>query len=101
MARSRDARPGCCRRSCRILRRLLEREYIEANPIGTRHRYSATENGLAAREQDRIDVIDPRQLTLLEQELFEKTTVFVGCQIDINYGKIFPKKTEAYSPQID
>lgn len=49
-----------------ILRRLLDRAYIASTLIDNRRSYSVTENGKEAREQDRIDAIDPRQLTLLE-----------------------------------
>ena len=49
-----------------ILRRLLDRAYIASTLIDNRRSYSVTESGKEAREQDRIDAIDPRQLTLLE-----------------------------------
>lgn len=48
-----------------ILRRLLDRAYIASTLIDDRRSYSVTESGKEAREQDRIDAIDPRQLTLL------------------------------------
>jgi len=50
-----------------ILRRLLDRAYVASTLIDNRRSYSVTESGKEAREQDRIDAIDPRQLTLLEQ----------------------------------
>lgn len=49
-----------------ILRRLLDRAYIAATLVENRRSYSVTESGKEAREQDRLDAIDPRQLTLLE-----------------------------------
>lgn len=49
-----------------ILRRLLDRGYIESAQVGDRRSWSVTEAGSAAREQDRLDAIDPRQLTLLD-----------------------------------
>jgi len=49
-----------------ILRRLLDRAYIESTLVENRRSYSVTASGIEAREQDRIDAIDPRQLTLLE-----------------------------------
>lgn len=50
-----------------ILRRLLDRGYIASTLVDERRAYSVTDSGRDAREQDRIDAIDPRQLTLLEQ----------------------------------
>lgn len=50
-----------------ILRRLLDRAYIAATLVDNRRSYSVTESGKEARAQDRIDAIDPRQLTLLDQ----------------------------------
>lgn len=50
-----------------ILRRLLDRGYIESTLVDDRRSYSVTHSGKNAREQDRLDAIDPRQLTLLEQ----------------------------------
>ena len=49
-----------------ILRRLLDRAYIASTLVDNRRSYSVTASGIEAREQDRIDAIDPRQLTLLE-----------------------------------
>ena len=49
-----------------ILRRLLDRGYIDSDQVGDRRRWCVTTAGSDAREQDRIDAIDPRQLTLLE-----------------------------------
>lgn len=49
-----------------ILRRLLDRAYIASALVDNRRSYSVTASGIEAREQDRIDAIDPRQLTLLE-----------------------------------
>lgn len=49
-----------------ILRRLLDRAYIEFALVDNRRVYSVTQSGKAAREQDRLDTIDSRQLTLLE-----------------------------------
>jgi len=49
-----------------ILRRMLDRGYIESILVDHRRSYAVTECGRTAREQDRIDAIDPRQLTLLE-----------------------------------
>lgn len=49
-----------------ILRRLLDRGYIDSDQVGDRRRWRVTAAGSDAREQDRIDAIDPRQLTLLE-----------------------------------
>lgn len=49
-----------------ILRRLVERGYVEATQIKDRRSYAATPAGREAREQDRLDAIDPRQLTLLD-----------------------------------
>ncbi|MFC5511130.1 hypothetical protein ACFPOU_08315 [Massilia jejuensis] len=48
-----------------ILRRLLDRAYIASALADNRRSYSVTASGIEAREQDRIDAIDPRQLTLL------------------------------------
>lgn len=50
-----------------ILRRLLDRGYIDSDQVGDRRRWRVTTAGSHAREQDRIDAIDPRQLTLLEE----------------------------------
>jgi hypothetical protein len=49
-----------------ILRRLIERGYVEATQVEDRRSYAATPAGREAREQDRLDAIDPRQLTLLD-----------------------------------
>lgn len=49
-----------------ILRRLLDRGYIDSDQVGDRRRWRVTAAGSDARAQDRIDAIDPRQLTLLE-----------------------------------
>lgn len=49
-----------------ILRRLLDRGFIDSDQVGDRRRWCVTAAGSDAREQDRIDAIDPRQLTLLE-----------------------------------
>lgn len=49
-----------------ILRRLLDRHYIESCLLDHRRSYFVTAAGRSAREQDRIDAIDPRQLTLLD-----------------------------------
>lgn len=49
-----------------ILRRLLDRGYIQSTQVKDRRRWEVTDAGKEAREQDRIDAIDPRQLTLLE-----------------------------------
>lgn len=49
-----------------ILRRLLDRGYIESAQVGDRRSWSVTKTGSDAREQDRLDAIDPRQLTLLD-----------------------------------
>jgi len=51
-----------------ILRRLLDRGYVASTPVGDRQCFSVTEAGCDAREQDRLDDIDPRQLTLLSEE---------------------------------
>jgi hypothetical protein len=49
-----------------ILRRLVERGYVEATQVEDRRSYAVTAAGRDAREQDRLDAIDPRQLTLLD-----------------------------------
>jgi len=49
-----------------ILRRLLDRGYIASTLADHRRSYCVTDSGRDAREQDRLDSIDPRQLTLLE-----------------------------------
>jgi hypothetical protein len=49
-----------------ILRRLLDRGYIESAQVDDRRKWEVTHVGKDAREQDRLDMIDPRQLTLLE-----------------------------------
>jgi len=49
-----------------ILRRLLDRGYIDSIQVDDRRSWSVTEAGSTAREQDRLDTIDPRQLTLLD-----------------------------------
>jgi len=49
-----------------ILRHLLDRAYIASTLVDNRLAYSITASGIEAREQDRIDAIAPRQLTLLE-----------------------------------
>ncbi|MGX9221870.1 hypothetical protein ACWV27_26255 (plasmid) [Massilia varians] len=51
-----------------ILRRLVDRGYVASTPVGDRQCFSVTEAGRDAREQDRLDDIDPRQLTLLTEE---------------------------------
>jgi hypothetical protein len=51
-----------------ILRRLLDRAYIESAQVEDRRSWSVTQAGRDAREQDRLDAIDPRQLTLLDDE---------------------------------
>lgn len=57
---------GAAIAASRILRRLLDRAYIASTLVGDRRTCSVTASGIEAREQDRIDAIDPRQLTLLE-----------------------------------
>lgn len=57
---------GAAIAACGILRRLLDRAYIASALVDNRRSYSVTASGIEAREQDRIDAIDPRQLTLLE-----------------------------------
>lgn len=49
-----------------ILRRLLDRGYIDSAQVDDRRAWSVTDAGREAREQDRLDTIDPRQLTLLD-----------------------------------
>jgi len=49
-----------------ILRRLLNRGYIESAQVEDSRSWTVTEAGRAAREQNRLDTIDPRQLTLLK-----------------------------------
>lgn len=49
-----------------ILRRLLDRHYIESSLVEHRRSYTVTAAGRDAREHDRLDAIDPRQLTLLD-----------------------------------
>jgi len=49
-----------------ILRRLLDRGYIHSTQVEDRRRWEVADAGKEAREQDRLDAIDPRQLTLLE-----------------------------------
>lgn len=49
-----------------ILRRLLDRGYIAPAQVEDRRSWSVTAAGIDAREQDRLDTIDPRQLTLLD-----------------------------------
>ncbi|MBY0242141.1 MAG: hypothetical protein K2X55_22800 [Burkholderiaceae bacterium] len=51
-----------------ILRRLLDRGFIESRQVEDRRSWSVTKVGRDAREQDRLDTIDPRQLTLLDSE---------------------------------
>ncbi|MEX5747609.1 hypothetical protein [Massilia sp. X63] len=51
-----------------ILRRLVDRGYVASTPVGDRQCFSVTEAGRDAREHDRLDDIDPRQLTLLTEE---------------------------------
>lgn len=51
-----------------ILRRLLDRGYIDSAQVDDRRAWSVTDAGREAREQDRLDTIDPRQLTLLDVE---------------------------------
>jgi len=50
----------------RVLRRLLNRRYVESAQVEDRRSGTVTEAGRAAREQDRLDTIHPRQHTLLE-----------------------------------
>lgn len=49
-----------------ILKRLADRGYIESTQVDERRSYSVTSAGIEARELDRLDAIDPRQLTLLD-----------------------------------
>lgn len=51
----------------RILRRIIDLGYVRATLGDDGWSYKATDSGIEAREQDRLDAIDPRQLTLLEQ----------------------------------
>lgn len=51
-----------------ILRRLFDRGYIESAQVEDRRSWSVTNAGREAREQDRLDTIDPRQMTLLDEE---------------------------------
>lgn len=50
-----------------ILRRLLDRGYIKSAQVEDRRSWEVTQAGRDAREQDRLDTIDPRQLTFLEE----------------------------------
>ena len=50
----------------RILRRMLHLGYVEATLVEGGWAYEVTASGVEAREQDRIDAIDARQMSLLE-----------------------------------
>lgn len=50
----------------RILRRIIDQGYVHATLVDDGWSYRVTGSGIEAREQDRLDAIDSRQLTLLE-----------------------------------
>jgi predicted transcriptional regulator len=50
-----------------ILRRLVNKRYVKASIEKGKTRYACTTLGDHAQEVDRLDKIDPRQLSLLEE----------------------------------
>ena len=59
-------RQGAAGVAGRILRRIIDQGYVHATLGDDGWSYRVTDSGIEAREKDRLDAIDPRQLTLLE-----------------------------------
>lgn len=59
-------RQGAAGVAGRILRRIIDQGYVHATLDDDGWSYRVTDSGIEAREKDRLDAIDPRQLTLLE-----------------------------------
>lgn len=52
-----------------ILRRLVDKRYVKTSIQGGTTVYSCTTLGDHAQEMDRLDTIDPRQLSLLDEDV--------------------------------